>query len=126
MIKEQLCFAQLAVSLAVENGNCNVPTTSSQALHISCSVCLNGVFFRVNVIIFWPYYCSLSPEHTIPFVKHGSGRFIMWGCFSSAWKGMVVLLVGTMNGAKYRTILEENLLGLAKLMGVEVPLLTVQ
>jgi hypothetical protein len=40
---------------------------------------------------------------TIPTVKHGCGR--LWGCFY--WQG---LGEGKMNGAKYKEILDENLL----------------
>ncbi len=45
-------------------------------------------------------------EHTIPTVKRG-GSIMLWGCFSSAG-------TGEMDGAKYRAILEENLLESAK------------
>ena len=54
------------------------------------------------------------PEHTIPTVKHGGGSIMWWGCFSSAGTGKLVRLDGKMDGDKYRTILEENLLESAK------------
>uniref|UniRef100_A0AAZ3SFP7 Uncharacterized protein n=1 Tax=Oncorhynchus tshawytscha TaxID=74940 RepID=A0AAZ3SFP7_ONCTS len=48
---------------------------------------------------------------TIPTVKHGGGSSIMlWGCFSAAAPGRLVRIEGKMNGAKYREILDENLL----------------
>ena len=39
---------------------------------------------------------------------------MLWGCISAARTGRVVRIEGTMNGAKYRQILEENLLQSAK------------
>ena len=42
---------------------------------------------------------------TIPTVKHGGGSIMLLGCFSA---------VGTPNRAKYREILDENLLQSAK------------
>uniref|UniRef100_A0A803JXZ3 Tc1-like transposase DDE domain-containing protein n=1 Tax=Xenopus tropicalis TaxID=8364 RepID=A0A803JXZ3_XENTR len=35
---------------------------------------------------------------------------MLWGCFSSAETGKLVRVDGKMDGAKYRAILEENLL----------------
>uniref|UniRef100_A0A8C6TG47 Transposase n=1 Tax=Neogobius melanostomus TaxID=47308 RepID=A0A8C6TG47_9GOBI len=49
------------------------------------------------------------PECTIPSVKYGGGSIVLWGCFSSAGTGKIVRIVGKMDGAKYRDILEENL-----------------
>ena len=46
---------------------------------------------------------------TIPTVKHG-GSIMLWGCFSAAGTGRLVRLKAKMNGAKYREILDENLL----------------
>lgn len=54
------------------------------------------------------------PEHTIPTVKHGGGSIMVWACFSSAGTGNMVKIDGKMDGAKYRTILEENLMESAK------------
>jgi hypothetical protein len=47
---------------------------------------------------------------TIPTVKHGGGSIMLWGYFSAAWTGRLVRIEGKMNGAKYREILDENLL----------------
>ena len=44
---------------------------------------------------------------TIPTVKHGGGRIMLWGCFSVAGTGRLVRIKAKMNGAK---ILDENLL----------------
>uniref|UniRef100_A0A8C7N1Z7 Transposase n=1 Tax=Oncorhynchus kisutch TaxID=8019 RepID=A0A8C7N1Z7_ONCKI len=54
------------------------------------------------------------PEHLIPTVKHGGGSIMVWACFSSAGTGKMVKIDGKMDGAKYRTILEENLMESAK------------
>uniref|UniRef100_A0A6I8RU66 Transposase n=1 Tax=Xenopus tropicalis TaxID=8364 RepID=A0A6I8RU66_XENTR len=53
-------------------------------------------------------------EHTIPTVTYGGGSIMLWGCFSSAGTGKLVRVDGKMDGAKYRAILEENLLESAK------------
>ena len=47
---------------------------------------------------------------TIPTVKHGGGSIMLWGCFSEAEAGSLVRNVRKMNGAKYREVLDENLL----------------
>ena len=49
------------------------------------------------------------PSNTIPFMNHGGGSIMLWGCFSVAGTGSLIRTEGTMNGAKYRQILEEKL-----------------
>ena len=48
--------------------------------------------------------------NTILTVKHGGGSIMLRGCFSAAGTGTLVRIKGQMNGAKYREILDENLL----------------
>ena len=47
---------------------------------------------------------------TIPTVKHGRGSIMRCVCFSAAGTGKLVRIEAKMNGAKYREILDENLL----------------
>ena len=47
---------------------------------------------------------------TIPTVKHGDGSIMLWGRFLPAGSGRLVRIEGKINGAKYREILDENLL----------------
>uniref|UniRef100_A0A6I8Q9Z7 Uncharacterized protein n=1 Tax=Xenopus tropicalis TaxID=8364 RepID=A0A6I8Q9Z7_XENTR len=49
-------------------------------------------------------------EPTVPTVTYGGGSIMLWGGFSSAGIGKLVRVDGKMDGAKYRAILEENLL----------------
>lgn len=46
--------------------------------------------------------------NTIPTVKHGGGT-MLWGYFSSAGTGKLVIAEGMIDGAKYREILGGNL-----------------
>jgi len=47
-------------------------------------------------------------------MKHVCGNIMLWGCLSTAGTGRLIRMDGTMNGAKSRQILEENLLQSAK------------
>jgi hypothetical protein len=51
---------------------------------------------------------------TIPKVEHVGGNIMLWGCFSGAVPGRLVRIEAKMNRAKYREILDENLLQIAQ------------
>ena len=52
---------------------------------------------------------SPSLVNTIPTLKHGGASIIWRGCFSSAGTDKLVRIEGTMDSAKYRMMLDENL-----------------
>ncbi|MCJ8737809.1 hypothetical protein PDJAM_G00028230 [Pangasius djambal] len=64
--------------------------------------------------VWWKPNTAHHPEHTIPTMKHVGGSIMLWGCFSSAGTGKLVRVDGKMDGAKYRAILDENMLESAK------------
>ena len=55
---------------------------------------------------------------TILMVKLGGDSIMFWWCFSAAGTGRLVTIEAEMNGAKYREILEENLLQSAQDLGL--------
>ena len=61
-------------------------------------------------------------------VKHGAGSIMLWGCFSVVGTGRLVRIKGMMKVAKYREILDENLLQRAQdlRLGAKVHLTTGQ
>ncbi len=45
-------------------------------------------------------------KNIIPTVKHGGGSLMVWGCFATS--GRLVIIDGTINSALYQKILKEN------------------
>ncbi len=64
----------------------------------------------MNLIHVWGKPSTAYHLHnTIPTVKHGGGSIMYWGCFSAAGTEEVIREDGKLNAAKYREILNENL-----------------
>ena len=59
---------------------------------------------------------AYRPECLAPTVKHGGGSVMIWGCFSKSGTGKVRLCEERMNQAKYRVVLEEDLLPSAQML----------
>ncbi|KAF2364168.1 Transposase Tc1-like [Trinorchestia longiramus] len=57
-----------------------------------------------------------KPKCTIPTVMFGGNSIMVWGCFSASGVGKLHIIEETMNGSKYREILEEQLLPSARLL----------
>jgi hypothetical protein len=53
---------------------------------------------------------SVTSGGNLPPSLCGGGGIMLWVCFSVAGTGRLVRIEGKMNGAKYREILDENLL----------------
>lgn len=53
-------------------------------------------------------------KYTKPTVKHGGGRIMVWGCFSSSGTGPLVKIDGIMDRFVYRDILENHMLPFAE------------
>ncbi len=45
---------------------------------------------------------AYDPKNTIPTVKHGGGKIMLWGCFSSKGTEQLHRIKGTMDGAMYQ------------------------
>ena len=69
---------------------------------------------NANCYFWWKQSTAHQLSNTIPTLKHGGGTIMLWGGISVAGNGRLVRVEGTMNGAKCRQILKENLLQSAK------------
>ncbi|KAF2358526.1 Transposase Tc1-like, partial [Trinorchestia longiramus] len=74
-------------------------------------------FGRNNTNYVWRQQSEeYKPKCTIPTVKFGGGSIMVLGCFSSSGIDKLYNIEGTMNGRKYREILEELLLPVTSLL----------
>ena len=81
-VRSVLCSYEIKIELFCLNSKCCVSRKPNSAHH------------------------SINTIHT---AKHGGGSIMFWSCFSSAGTGKLVRIEGTMDSAKYRRILDENL-----------------
>ena len=51
---------------------------------------------------------ALDPRYTLPTVKHGGGKLMIWGCFSSKGVGKIHRVDGIMDSQQYTQILKKN------------------
>jgi hypothetical protein len=72
----------------------------------------NKLFVHMNAksLIWRKLGTTHYPANTIPTVKQGGGSVMLWGCLSAAGTGRLVRIERKTKGAKYREILDENLL----------------
>uniref|UniRef100_A0A9J8BDU2 Transposase Tc1-like domain-containing protein n=1 Tax=Cyprinus carpio carpio TaxID=630221 RepID=A0A9J8BDU2_CYPCA len=68
--------------------------------------------------VWWKSNTAYHPNNSIPTVKHGDGDILLWGSFSADGTGALVRTEGKMDGAKYRQILEKNLLPSARKLSI--------
>lgn len=71
-------------------------------------------------------YCWKKPKdalrnvHINPTVKHGGGRIMVWGCFTSDGIGNLCRIDGGLNGELYRRILNEDFFATLDWYGLDV------
>ena len=56
-----------------------------------------------------------SPNNTVPTVKFGGSRIMIWGCFLVKGVDKILVIDGKMNAQKYKQILQENLMSSVEL-----------